>query len=233
MYKNTKIIIHLESAVFCGMERTKRIHKRINRQYWCQALPTLAWTVLSSALLYRGFIGPSDHTYHWRHHRKRNALILFSNSASLPGDRPVISTQPSDLVAERRLPATLSCQATGKKPITIQWLHNGKPVFKNGQDNDGRRYHKSNDDLYFTRVVARRDENDGGVYQCVATNSYGSTSSRNATLIVGGAYSWWFLLPSECTYCTLRWQPHDKLGAGLDAVTTTVANATNIAAIAT
>ena len=47
--------------------------------------------------------------------------------------------------------------------------------------------------LHFFRVTRNRKQTHAGIYQCVASNSYGTTRSRNASLIVGSEFFYFFI----------------------------------------
>ena len=116
-------------------------------------------------------------------YQKPSDQVYFS-----PAGSPVITEEPEDIVVERKSTANLKCQASGSPKPEITWLHNGKRIFQKGQANDKRRFKMDNGNLHFIRIISRKDQTDGGIYQCVATNSLGSAYSRNATLVVGGEY---------------------------------------------
>ena len=50
--------------------------------------------------------------------------------------------------------------------------------------------------LHFVRVTRNRKRTHAGIYQCVASNSYGTTRSRNASLIVGSEFTF-YIFQSE------------------------------------
>ncbi|KAK7069443.1 hypothetical protein SK128_021414, partial [Halocaridina rubra] len=95
---------------------------------------------------------------------------------------PVIREQPSSIIARRNDPATLNCAASGAARIT--WYRDGQEVLTSSQDTRSHRVLLPSGSLFFLRVSSGRRDSDAGTYWCVASNSYGSTRSENATLTI-------------------------------------------------
>lgn len=85
------------------------------------------------------------------------------------GGAPLITTQPQDRAAVVDNPASFSVQASGSQPLAYQWFHNTTaiPNATNASHN-----------------IANVQTSDGGGYQVVITNSFGSVTSRVAQLSV-------------------------------------------------
>ena len=105
---------------------------------------------------------------------------VYNSHLFITGRPPVIIKQPSDVVAEKNSPADLECGVLEPSKATIHWLHNGVKV-----EDDTKRVTMNDGSLHFVRVTRNRKRTHAGIYQCVASNSYGTTRSRNASLIVG------------------------------------------------
>nr|XP_045591261.1 roundabout homolog 1-like [Procambarus clarkii] len=95
---------------------------------------------------------------------------------------PVIKEHPSNMVARRNDPATLNCAASGA--ARVRWFRDGEEVVTSTQDPRSHRVLLPSGSLFFLRVTATRKDSDTGTYWCVASNSYGTTRSHNATLTV-------------------------------------------------
>ncbi|XP_078386036.1 protogenin A [Cetorhinus maximus] len=88
--------------------------------------------------------------------------------------------EPQDVIALRKDPVVLDCQARGELPITIVWLKNGLKLV-----DSERIYVLSNGSLYITEVEHRRGErSDEGYYECLAQNKYGAILSQKSHLSV-------------------------------------------------
>lgn len=98
----------------------------------------------------------------------------------LIGSAPVIIEHPSDRAVLKNSAVDLVCRATGSPEPTIHWLHDGAKV-----EDDGRRNVLSSGTLHFLRVTRGRKRTDSGIYQCVASNRYGTVYSKNASFVVG------------------------------------------------
>jgi hypothetical protein len=85
------------------------------------------------------------------------------------GGAPLIAMQPQDRAAVVDNPASFSVQASGTQPLAYQWFHNSTviPNATNASHN-----------------IANVQTADGGGYQVVITNSFGSVTSRVAQLSV-------------------------------------------------
>jgi hypothetical protein len=98
---------------------------------------------------------------------------------------PLIVHHPSDVVVKVGSPATLSCRAEGTPEPSIEWLRNGQPLEMDKLDSQP--IVLSEGSLFFLNVVpGRRSQSHEGVYACVAKNSAGKATSRNASLYIAG-----------------------------------------------
>ncbi|CAL8364372.1 unnamed protein product [Lota lota] len=99
---------------------------------------------------------------------------------------PRILHHPSDVVVKLGYPATLSCRAEGTPKPAIQWLRNGQPLEMDRRDGQPQPIVLSEGSLFFLSVGGgRRGQTHEGVYTCVARNSIGMVTSRNASLYIG------------------------------------------------
>lgn len=108
---------------------------------------------------------------------------VYNSHLFITGGRPVFIKQPSDVVAEKNSPADLKCGVSESSKATIHWLHDGVKV-----EDDSKRVTMADGSLHFFRVTRNRKRTHAGIYQCVASNSYGTVRSRNASLIVGSEF---------------------------------------------
>lgn len=100
---------------------------------------------------------------------------------------PRIVHHPSDVVVKVGNPATLSCRADGTPKPTIEWLRNGQPLDTANGDSQWQTMVLSEGSLFFLSVGAgRRGPSHEGIYTCVARNSAGRATSRNASLYIAG-----------------------------------------------
>lgn len=113
---------------------------------------------------------------------------------SPPGSRlvseinlPRIVHHPSDVVVRVGSPATLSCRAEGNPEPTIQWLRNGQPLDTDKMDAQSQPIVLPDGSLFFFSVVpGRKGQSHEAVYACIAHNSIGNATSRNASLHIAG-----------------------------------------------
>lgn len=118
---------------------------------------------------------------------------VYNSHLFITGRPPVIIKQPSDVVAAKNSPADLECGVLEPSKATIHWLHNGIKV-----EDDSKRVTMDDGSLHFVRVTRNRKRTHAGIYQCVASNSHGTTRSRNASLIVGSEFTFYiFQLESK------------------------------------
>ncbi|XP_024249539.1 roundabout homolog 1 isoform X2 [Oncorhynchus tshawytscha] len=121
-------------------------------------------------------------------------LVFFATLGNLAGSRlrtdvvevrPRIVHHPSDVVVKVGSPATLSCRADGTPEPSIEWLRNGQPLEMDKLDSQSRPIVLSEGSLFFLSVVpGRRSQSHEGVYACMARNSAGKATSRNASLYI-------------------------------------------------
>ncbi|XP_041947130.1 roundabout homolog 1 isoform X2 [Alosa sapidissima] len=132
-------------------------------------------------------------------------LLCIGITCGLQGSKPPpdeippqIVHHPSDVVVKVGSPATLSCRASGTPEPTIEWLHNGQPLDMNRQDDPSRPITLHEGSLFFLSVVpARRGQSHEGVYSCVARNSAGKVTSRNASLHIAALREEFRVQPSD------------------------------------
>lgn len=100
---------------------------------------------------------------------------------------PRIVHHPSDVVVKVGNPATLSCRVDGNPKPTIEWLRNGQALETTKADGQLQPMVLSEGSLFFLSVGGgKRGQSHEGVYACVARNSAGKASSRNASLYIAG-----------------------------------------------
>ncbi|XP_055082794.1 roundabout homolog 1 isoform X2 [Periophthalmus magnuspinnatus] len=120
------------------------------------------------------------HTAPRSHGHRRKGLRVRAEETP-----PRIVHHPSDLVVRVGSPATLSCRADGNPKPTIEWLQDGVPVHSELGDSHLQPIVLSEGSIFFLSVTAgRRGLTHEGVYTCVATNSVGKATSRNASLYI-------------------------------------------------
>lgn len=88
---------------------------------------------------------------------------------------PQIINQPLSQSAVRNNHAVLTVGTSGTPPLSYQWYFNGTPLA------DGGRIIGS---ITTNLTIANVQTNDGGIYQVVVSNSFGSLWSTNANLTV-------------------------------------------------
>ena len=106
-------------------------------------------------------------------------FIFFLDAPTVP---PVIKEHPKSIVVRKNDPATLNCAASGA--TRFRWFRDGEEVARPDQTQRPHQMILSSGALFFLRVSPSRKENDAGTYWCVASNSYGTSRSKNATLTV-------------------------------------------------
>ncbi|KAM4727101.1 roundabout homolog 4 [Anableps anableps] len=122
----------------------------------------------------------------------RTGLLVALFGSLLSGSRvrteegePRIVHHPSDVVVKLGSPATLSCRVDGSPKPTIEWLRNGQPLGTEKGDSQEIPMVLSEGSLFFLNVGGgRRGQSHEGVYACVARNSVGEVTSRNASLYI-------------------------------------------------
>ncbi|XP_076605808.1 roundabout homolog 4 isoform X2 [Chaetodon auriga] len=133
-----------------------------------------------------------QHTPHRsRPHRRKGSRVRAEETP------PRIVHHPSDVVVKVGNPATLSCRADGSPKVTIEWLRNGQPLEMT--KGDGLQpIALSEGSLFFLSVGdGRRGPSHEGVYTCVARNSAGKATSRNASLYVAVLQEEFSVQPSD------------------------------------
>ncbi|XP_015193166.2 roundabout homolog 4 isoform X1 [Lepisosteus oculatus] len=111
---------------------------------------------------------------------------------------PQIVHHPSDVVVQVDSPASLSCRAEGHPEPTIEWYRNGVPVETSRPAGQSHPIILPDGSLFFLRVTpGRRGHSDEGVYACVARNSLGLATSRNATLHIAALREEFRTQPSD------------------------------------
>ncbi|XP_068588742.1 contactin-4 isoform X3 [Cebidichthys violaceus] len=111
-------------------------------------------------------------------------ILLLSLVECLAGSgvllRPVFTKQPGSVVfplqpGENRREVVFSCEAQGHPPPFYRWKLNDSFVLPR----PGSRYSLMGGNLHISRL---NKEEDVGIYQCLASNSFGTIVSREASL---------------------------------------------------
>ncbi|XP_052464003.1 roundabout homolog 4-like isoform X1 [Carassius gibelio] len=127
--------------------------------------------------------------------------IIYNVEGSRPisdSGLPRIIRHPSDVVVRVGSPATLSCRAEGNPKPTIQWLKNGQPLDTDKMDAHSQPVVLSEGSLFFFSVVpGRKSQSHEAVYACVARNSAGVVTSRNASLHIAALREEFRVQPSD------------------------------------
>uniref|UniRef100_A0A673JHU5 Roundabout, axon guidance receptor, homolog 4 (Drosophila) n=1 Tax=Sinocyclocheilus rhinocerous TaxID=307959 RepID=A0A673JHU5_9TELE len=111
---------------------------------------------------------------------------------------PRIIHHPSDVVVRVGSPATLSCRAEGNPKPTIQWLRNGQPLDTDKMDAQSQPVVLPEGSLFFFSVIpGRKSQSHEAVYACVARNSAGVATSRNASLHIAALREEFRVQPSD------------------------------------
>ncbi|CAL8305388.1 unnamed protein product [Gadus morhua 'NCC'] len=134
--------------------------------------------------------GPEQKNHHVPPHKMRRTQRRkgwrVHAEEEVGGVVPRILHHPSDVVVMLGYPATLSCRAEGTPKPAIQWLRNGQPLETNRRDGQSQTMVLSEGSLFFLSVGGgRRGQTHEGMYTCVARNSVGMATSRNASLYIG------------------------------------------------
>ncbi|XP_076017295.1 roundabout homolog 4 [Genypterus blacodes] len=111
---------------------------------------------------------------------------------------PRIVHHPADVVVEVGHPAILSCRADGNPVPSIEWVRNGQPLQAEKRDDQMQPIVLSEGGLFFLSVGGgRRGQMHEGSYACVAKNSAGVATSRNASLYIAVLQDEFSLEPSD------------------------------------
>ena len=110
-------------------------------------------------------VGPDGSLYYLA----RGAGAVFR--VSYTGDpAPVITQHPASQTVNAGQPATFSVQASGASPLSYQWQRNGVAIAG------------ATSATYATGSTTTAD--NGSVFRCIVSNSFGSATSNEATLTV-------------------------------------------------
>ncbi|KAG7243001.1 hypothetical protein INR49_016767 [Caranx melampygus] len=106
------------------------------------------------------------------------AIIVIAESSVLQS--PVFTKQPGSIVypvetLERNREVVFSCEAQGSPPPIYRWKLNGTEI----SPKSGSHYSLSGGNL---RISHLNKDQDAGTYQCLASNSFGTIVSREASL---------------------------------------------------
>ncbi|KAG8002757.1 Contactin-4, partial [Nibea albiflora] len=113
---------------------------------------------------------------------KADAVLLVFHAGSGVLQRPVFTKQPGSVVfplqpGENRREVVFSCEAQGHPPPFYRWKLNDSFVLPR----PGSHYSLMGGNLHISHL---NKEGDVGIYQCLASNSFGTIVSREASLHV-------------------------------------------------
>ncbi|CAL8379361.1 unnamed protein product [Boreogadus saida] len=108
-----------------------------------------------------------------------NGRVLTESGAAVQS--PVFSKQPGSIVypldaVEKNREVMFSCEAQGMPPALYRWKLNGTVL---SVKSSGSHYSLSGGNLRISRL---NKDHDAGTYQCLASNSFGTIVSREASL---------------------------------------------------
>ncbi|XP_051257416.1 roundabout homolog 1 isoform X3 [Dicentrarchus labrax] len=134
-----------------------------------------------------------QHTPHRsRPHRRKGSRVRAEETP------PRIVHHPTDVVVKVGSPATLYCRADGGSKLTFEWLRNGQPLEMAKGDGELQPMVLPEGSLFFVSVGGgRRGQSHEGVYACVARNSVGKATSRNASLYIAALQEEFSVQPSD------------------------------------
>nr|XP_020469129.1 roundabout homolog 4-like isoform X2 [Monopterus albus] len=137
-------------------------------------------------------VGHQHVPYRNRPHRRKGSRV---HADEMP---PRIVHHPSDVVVKIGSPATLSCRADGSPKPTIEWLRNGHPLETAKAAGQLQPMVLIEGSLFFLSVgEGRRGQSHEGIYTCVARNSAGKATSRNASLYIAVLQEDFTVQPSD------------------------------------
>ncbi|XP_023265935.1 roundabout homolog 4 isoform X1 [Seriola lalandi dorsalis] len=140
----------------------------------------------------RHSVGHQHALHRSRPHRRKGSRVHAEDTP------PRIVHHPSDVVVKVGNPASLSCRADGSPRPTIEWLHNGQPLEAANGDGQWQTMVLSEGSLFFLSVEGgRRGQSHEGIYTCVARNSAGKATSRNASLYIAVLQGEFSVQPSD------------------------------------
>lgn len=99
---------------------------------------------------------------------------------------PLILEHPNSKITATNEPVTLNCKATGQPTPRIEWwsvtgFTQPKPVETTTSNAGSHRIQLPDGSLFFLRAT---EQEDAGVYWCIARNDNGVAHSKNATLTI-------------------------------------------------
>lgn len=133
-------------------------------------------------------------------------VLCFGLTHGLEGSKaqreespPRIVHNPSDVVVKVGSPASLSCRAEGWPEPSIEWLRNGQPLGPDIMEPNSQFLVLPEGSLFFLSVgLGRKGQpSHEAVYTCVARNSLGVATSRNASLRIAALRNEFRVQPSN------------------------------------
>ena len=101
----------------------------------------------------------------------------YALSYPLAGEAPGVRKEMKDVTTKLGEAAQLSCQIVGRPLPDIKWFRFGKELVQS------RKYKMSSDGRTHTLTVMTEEQEDEGVYTCVATNEVGEVESSSKLLL--------------------------------------------------
>jgi glucose/arabinose dehydrogenase len=111
-------------------------------------------------------VGKDGNLYYFSISQNKLIKIIYTNN-----NAPVVTTQPSSVTVPQGQPASFTVTASGASPLGFQWKKNGNTIAGATAS---------------TYTISSAQQSDAGQYSVVVSNTYGTTTSNNATLTVTG-----------------------------------------------